>query len=454
MKGNIVHSYKRNHPYINSGKRVAKYVLKKAAHYLAPKAGNALNKYFKQSLPSKLGGYGKNRFNRVKKLVSNGASIQSNYHTHGTHKGRFQKSRKTSTRTTIYSNRGILSTSEVHGIIADPDCVYITHTACDTYKIIVTSTEALIRKLFEKKGFVITNTAETLGQLSISDAANWKVELTSINGSTGNESIEQSVTTISSDSIQSIAVIFLDRIMKYSSGYNSGVSVGSNDNDVQLHRLNLYSGDTTATATVYRFACGLFLQDETVHMYGCSDLKIQNRTLAANASTNTEDVSNNPLTGKNYLFNGIPKCRDKALFPLNSIPINKGVQLVRANSLPSLNYREPPPTSIFSNCVGSATINLDPGAIKSSKVQYTKTMKYIEFLQKLNIQFSTAGLLTYHSIFPSEIFAFEDLINVNNTQNISCAYESNQILGVYFTTTRKAKGIVKFEQSVYNNIPA
>jgi hypothetical protein len=415
---------------------VAKQVAYAGAHYAAKKAGEwTANKIYKQITPA----------NKTKHRA---------YHTHGSYAGNFKKSRKTTTPTTKYANKGMLQVSEINGSITDANIVYISHTAGDAFKIVQHSVTALIRKLFQKAGVTITSPDMILIKDGIPTrtAAGWLLELTSYNGASGVESSLINYTTITGDTLLLVSAVFKNSFIEFSSGYHSSTTGGAAGNDIILKKFNLYQVNDLGSVDS-SLAASIELCDEILHVYTTSELKIQNRTLAADAGSDALDVSNNPLIGRNYRFNGMPKIRQTAngVYKLNTIPINSGIQLVKGGELP-INMREPPDPSQFSNCKGSAKIKLEPGQIKMSKLTWKKSMNFLTFLSKLNIQFGTTSNYAYHTIVPCEIFALEDMINVTASQLINCAYETNQILGAYLTTRRRANGIQGFEQYTVNNL--
>lgn len=392
---------------------------------------------------------------RVFKRKAAAKAVTQRYHTSGGYHGRFRKGKRGLTPVSIYANKGVLLTSEVNGTVSDPDCIYITHVACDTYKLIIESVNALFRKLFEKAGFNVTTLDMTVSHTALGNASDWTVQLTEQAGQTGIETVNTNYVTVAASTVRSVASQFYGTFLSYSAGQTFTGS-GAAATDSRLYRLILFSQDyNTTLAPVFHTSINLY--DEMMHLYACSELKIQNRTLAADSSADAEDVSNNPLVGRTYGFPGIPKVRSASGYPLNAIPINQGVQLVRAATISPNNpgWKEPPDPTVFTNCRKSIKVRLEPGAIKSSKIVYRKSMNFIEFLRKVNIQYGvTPGFHVYHSIFPSEVFALEDLINVNPTHNISCAYEANQMIGVWLQTKKKATGLTDYSTSTFSNNPA
>lgn len=418
----------------------------RAADYIVPGAGTALR-----------AGYGLYKYIKGRKSTKQPVRGMRRraYHTTGSYKGKFKKGSSKETKEQNYANKGILHTSEVSGTISDPDCVYITHTAVDGYKLVEVAVQALFRKLFQKQGYVITNVDEPLGHISITDAKDWQIELIQQDQLTGTESVLATYVTVAGSTIRSIANEFITYFMQFSSGATTVPGVGASANDKRLRKLILYGQDFNVTRQPV-FECQIELDDEVMCVYGYSKIKIQNRTLAPDGGDQANDVSNNPLIGRSYGFKGIPKLRDRNVWPLNSIPINSGIQLIRSAVLTgNTGFKEPPNPSVFSNCQKSAKLKLEPGDIKSSTISFQKNQNFLEMLQKIRLQYgATAAFNSYYSIFPSEMFAFEDMINVNSTQNLSCAYESNQVIGVYFKTKKKAKGVITFAQATVNSEPS
>jgi len=388
----------------------------------------------------------------VKSLFGSKASAaRRSYKTKGQSAGRFKKGRKNRTNVSIYANKGILLTSEVGGTVTDPDCVYIAHTACDVEKVITESIDALFRKLFEKAGFMVTNLDDRVAHVGITDAKDWTVQLTEVAGQTGVESVNTQYVTVAASTVKTIATQFYGAFKSFSAGQTYTGS-GAAATDTRLYRLILYTQDYNVTLAP-TFHCSLNLKDEMLHMYGCSEIKIQNRTLSADGGTDEDNVSSNPLIGRNYLFSSMPRTRDKSAFPLNAIPVNQGVQLTRAGQLTNNQaWKEPPDPVMFTNCRKSAKIRLEPGDIKWSKLVSKKRMNFLDFLERIRLQSGiTPAFNVYNSIFPSEIFAFEDIINVNGSQNISCAYEINQTIGVWFRTSKKATGVQSYTTATFSN---
>jgi len=435
-------------------KRIIGAAATHAANYFVPGAGNVIRRV---RLARKAFGKWKNYVASKKKT----RKARGVYHTTGSYQGKFKKGGSLVKKETPYANKGVVRTSEVCGIVADINCIYITHTAVDPYKVIEVAVQALVRKLFERQGYRIANIDTVLGHIALGDGKDWQVELTRYNGKTGVESqaISPFVTVVGS-TVRTVAAYFIPTFMLFSSGTTTVAGAGAAANDERLFKFVLYGQDFNVTRQPV-FENEIRLEDEIMHVYGCSEIKIQNRTLAASGTTSTEDISNNPLVGRSYMFNTIPKMRDKTAYPLSSIPVANGVQLVRAAQMTgNTTFNEPPLPQLFTNVQKCSKIRLEPGAIKSSKCSFMKSMSLLTFLERIKLQYggppggSNDAYLGYQSMFPCEMFALEDLINVNPTQQINCAYEANQVIGVYCTSRKPNFGVTTFDTVTYNNVVA
>lgn len=376
------------------------------------------------------------------------------YHTTGKFGGKFKKPGKVSNTLAVYGNKGIQKTYEIHGTINDPDCVYISHAAIDGYELITTSVRALIRKLFEKANFRITNADELLTSTSIITAIDWQVQLTQLNGKTGVETVLQTHDLVATSTVNTVSAVFQGAMLTYSAGYgNTGAGNASVDT-TNPFRIILFRQDFNTTRGLV-FEAEIRLDEEILCVVGASEMKVQNRTLAANNSTDAEDVNNNPLIGKIYQFSGMPKLRDKTAFPLATIPVDRGVQLVRAASITNTAYKEPPVPNVFSNIKKMSKIRLEPGEVKTIKISHKKHMSFLTFLRAIRLQYGTGPEFNgYYTIFPTQILALEDLINVNSTQKISVAYECNKTMGIYLKTKTKATAMVAYQNVEFNNFVA
>jgi len=369
----------------------------------------------------------------------------------GYNAGKFKKPKRVKSKDSVYGNKGIYQTYEIHGRVNDPDCVYISHQSVDGYEVIDTAIQALMRKLFEKAGFRIASLTDLLTSTAITTSVSWRIQLTRLNAKTGAESVQVQYDTVAADTITSVALQFLPAFLEYAAGFTNTGAGNAGIDTQNPHRIILFRQDVNVT-TGYVFETEIRLQEEILCVMGSSELKVQNRSLSSTGSADAEDVNNNPLVGRLYEFNSMPKIRNKGAFPLMSIPVDKGVQLVRGASFPDPAWKEPPVPSVFSNVKKHSKVSLPPGGIKTTKISYKKHMNFLTFLQKIRLQYGTGvEFLATYSIFPLQIIALEDMINVNAVEKINVAYEANKTLGVYFKTMSKRTAVTEFKTLEWNN---
>lgn len=357
-----------------------------------------------------------------------------------------------------FSKRGLVETYEQAGTVADPDCVYILNASLPP-SIIDTACRSLVRRLLDKAGYCVTSANQYISGYLPVVSLGLKFVLVQENSVSGVLS-ETNFVCGATDTIQTVGNFFVASFTQYSAGWG----VASPNNTQVPKRFQLYTliEDPLVPAT-YMFKTELNLVEEVINVMTKSSLKLQNRTLAANNSADAEDVSSNPLYGRSYLFKGIPKPKTLGTYAaLNHIRGTSGVSLVRAQEMftsssgVTQSPKEPPLPNLFYNCSKSAKVYLNPGKLKTSFVQYSKKMKFLTWLKWLRIQYGSVDPFFYeYSTGECEMFAFEDMINVNSVNNITVAFEVNRTSAVYFTSIPNKFCDGTFTQAtVYNNIPA
>jgi len=382
------------------------------------------------------------------------------YVTNGKYRGRFKPQRKATGNQ--FAEKGFLNTIEVSGTVTDPDCVYLLHAAADPYLIVGHAVEALLRKLFAKGGAVVNSVTEEIGISSPVDSANWVVKLVSCQRGNPTPVVweTKTFTTANNQSIRDIAAPMLTHFMQYSAGYTTVPLTGNNANTFELMFLQLFSIDFAVSGNTDRIIANLDLRNETIVYYSKSMMKIQNRSKAADGGVDATNVNNNPLVGRSYTFSGIPNPRQMGAFPLGRIGVNRGVGLVRASDLVSTGggsaYKEPPKPSAFTNCKMTSKVRLDPGDVKTSTVSVSGQKSFLPWLKAVRLQYGPQAAVpdgnyySTYSMFKTQMFAFEDLINVNLSELISCAYEVNRESGLFFKTTGKNAAVTGFDQLAFS----
>lgn len=330
-----------------------------------------------------------------------------------------------------FHEKGYVENTEVTGQINDPDCVYIGYAAQCNLMTMYTMIRSLFRKLFyEGVKYDGLNPNEEIPGLAFDDTSNvYKIVLLIKNQDTDAVTIQRSYITVGNDTITSVATQFINDFIDYANGY---ALYSANYKNI-LHKLQIYQQDGNV-GQFWNFQGELCLEELVVHVNSQSSLKVQNRTKSATSSSDEQDVSNNPLIGRRYVMNNLPKVRqDVGRFGCIH---QQGVRLIRAAELPSNSgLKEPPAPGYFVNTKATAGIKLLPGEIKYGKLNYNVSMKFLKYLKFMRWD-EDASSLSHYNVGPYELYAFEDAINVNTTEKILIAYEVNRQTGVYFTSKK------------------
>jgi len=371
--------------------------------------------------------------------------------------GKFKKPVKLSKKVSPYLTKGFESTTEIHGAVTDPNCVYIGASCVSTSKAIEIMAQALLRKLFEKCFKIpITNIRTPLqafwnNTFPFNRADGFRIQLTwmQVNNVTGEGEI--SYETNGTDSIYSIcgeiatgtAATFPAMMAKFREWAHR---TAPSDANTQIPlRLNVYMKDSNVTPFWFGQG-GIDLRALRIHYESAVSIKLQNRSVSATGSTSTDVVDANPLQGYLYEFKGgVPMFRNldqaSGTLRLNRMFDNSAVMLCKAGDFgtdaspgPGNVNREPPKPRFFANCVKASKVRLDPGDVKSHFFTWKTSMRFLDYLRKINVQ-NDAGLIIQTVNTPGKcvLFALEDMLNVNASNLIAVAYESNRVDKCYVT---------------------
>jgi len=399
------------------------------------------------------------RNNNLRAGKARAYSKSSSTATGASYQGKF-KVKKYTKKSDPYRKFGFVHTSEVNGTVSDPNCIYLGHSAMSGTSMLALMCQALMRKLFKKGSGWDCPSIDTPIKGYEGFADGWRVILVMRQYDTGVEttysadtSTTETIYTLVGDPASGVTGTFAN-FFNFIYAYATSSSLATTAVNVPV-RLELYGKDGNVT-NFWRHCAGINLLNEVVHIRCKSEMKIQNRSLAATGNELTESVSNNPLVGRVYHFDtGAPRSNTEGVQFVETINDYNGVVTTRAAQFTALTVmREPPQASLFTNVTHSAKIRLEPGAIKNDSIVYTKSMNWLKFLDYWGFRVSnTAGSYKQIKIKgKSALFALEDLINVNSTQNIICAYEVNRDFSCYFTSAGTTYSFGKLFQVTQDNL--
>lgn len=384
------------------------------------------------------------------------------YTSRGRYVGKFKKStKKTANTLKTFLTQGFVDTEEVNGQITDPNVVYLSHAACDADRHLVQILKCIFRKLL-KVGLNWDSPSaddEFPIEQSTGQANAIRIELVMQNQRTG-ALVKLENTSVAGGNFNTItkmatATNWTVALRKFMAGT---FTEGDDPNMLYPQYFRLYELDFAPLGQNFRLCAEVDLRCMTVHVKVKSDMKIQNRSLSATGSSDAEDINNNPLMGYKYDFKvGTPITRQDGAYLLSTVSANSGVNLIRGNQLP-LSYREPPLPKVFLRCSKAAKIRIQPGDIKYGRITFYKKMKVLDYLQKLGFYYSAYNAdptvwRNLRPLGPCQMFALEDVINVNANELIRVAYEVNRETAMYVSMKKIVPSIGTFTQTTYNNNP-
>lgn len=371
---------------------------------------------------------------------------------HSTSAGKFAKGHGVpKTLTAQYCKRGFAYDSTLGGRVQDSDCVYIGHTSWPADRTLYTVMLAFVRELLRHVDIDIETIDSTLPFLTGVD--NIAIEWLDSTNTVQIQAIPYSPGT--GDTVSTLAVTLFN--------FFRGAIVSNAKRYYQ--RIVLSTGDVVRVM--------MNLSTCQVDICNTSYLKVQNSTQSAtsNAGSNdTEDINAVPLQGFSYFgrgnFTGLKEyaLRSKSLaivsaaMPELNSNSTTGVITLRTPNADSwagsgIFYGNPPPAADMKNVTSTAYTTLEPGTMKTDKLEDCHKMNFNQFLYKnyiagyvnstdspANAQFSRSSLGHF------KVFGLEKKLFSNNQDQVQIRYELNQFI-------RAAVKMKKQTVSLQYNIP-
>lgn len=359
-------------------------------------------------------------------------------HSVGTYKGSFKKAKRIKkTMKSMALAKGFHKTLEQYGTVTSSDCVYLGHSSGNLTEMSEVIYSALMRKIMNKAGFKMSSLFRELAVSNPGSGVNFNEDATGLRfvytvmlqsvGTTNNVIYD----TLNGQNFGDVLLAFTQFRLHLLDFIRGEQGAGARE-AYEPFKLAVYTKDVTATIDQWRLGAEMFLEDVHLELSCNSIMTIQNRTKAAEATTDfgTERVDSQPLKGYLYEFkHADPRVRfaSSANEALNNNQVfnrmnANGLSLIRGNQFGPSN--EPLDPKYFANIAKATKITLDPGEMKKMTFSYRVSGKITNILKKLQVTryHSVTGVFN-GQIGKCQFFAFEELMRTPSNNLITVAYE-------------------------------
>lgn len=353
---------------------------------------------------------------------------------HSTSGGRFPKGgRIVHTKTAEYNKHGFSYDATVGGRVQDPDCVYIGHTSWPVDRTLFCVMLSFVRAMLRHVDVDVETSYSVLPFLTGVDTIS--IEWNDSSNTPVTQDFPYSpgagdtVTTLA----QTLYTFFRNAIVTNAKRY--------------YQRLIMKTGDTVRVM--------LNLSSAKVEVCNTSYLKVQNSTQSAESGgggNDSEDIAAVPLQGFSYFgrgnFTGLKpySIANKNTTIATDIPneLNSdatlGIITLRADNstgwaASGLYYGNPPPAAEMKNVKSSAYVTLEPGVMKTDKLEDCHKLSFNQFLYKMYIAGYTQSVDTgangqwSRSLMGHfKVFGLEKKLYSNNQDKVEVRYEINQFI--------------------------
>ena len=292
----------------------------------------------------------------------------------------------------IFNKCGVVCKSESTGTATDDNCVYAVGDVISPSDAISYVVGALLRRLFEKAGLRPAAWDECpITPYTVNAYSDLTVKMIMLNQVTG-EFVYHSDAVGISTSFGTVVAYFLTYFQEYVAqfGYSS---VGNGLEIVRFELVKSIKDGDDHTNEIQLSAINI--AECMLTVYGEATMKVQNRTVSSVGSEDAQNVAANPIQGRAYEFDGLPKFKSYSPVAGGSLPDNlsfntmdsgNGLKLFGATGATnSVTFKTPPEPGVFWNCTSSGIVKLDPGNVKVLVKKYYKRMNVLKFLQRFGI---------------------------------------------------------------------
>jgi len=337
-----------------------------------------------------------------------------------------------------YAKDGVMLCEETTGTGGDPNCVYVLAETIAAFRLIQLSIGAILRRLLDGNGFNCSGWDDMpfSRDAGVIDAqeVDYNITLYKYNNQTGFTTVAVTVATTAGGNFTFRAIVeaFVPYIETYSQTF--GVLAAGNEYYPVSFVLTKHVRNAADAATGAIQLGQVNIAECMIQFEGLMNMKVQNRTLSVSGGVEADDVASNPVVGKLYKFNGVPKPKNtgRQIAAGTSggykfeqfVAKNFGVQLINpANMDPT--FQEPPSGKAFWNCYSTSPVALMPGQIGLYSSSVSKQMSPIALWRSIKYACAPASTEAIYSYTTMKtlMVGFEDVINVNAAQNITLAFE-------------------------------
>ena len=370
--------------------------------------------------------------------------------TQGVYVGRFnRKSSKTFKQEKLYGDKGALSSVEVSGNVNDNNVCWVGHTTSMQFEVQRLFLIALYRRIVEKISMMkIESSWSQLSEYNLTGA------ILSIETADHNDGsyLVHTYTIQATDTLDSLSVY---------------------TNTVSAQLIGLVGEPTPLTNRLYRYLRLSFagagsryaqidLRGVQVHYHLKSVLKVQNASTFTAGDNEADDVNAVHLTGRMFHFKTAnPNPRKFVMSGSTGDNVQlmsdlTGVNLQRGELISYWDraWGEVPTKQMFTNCSAASKINLEPGKIKTDRLIYQKSARFIDFLRIWSEPSNAdTNLNSDYRRGPLNMLILEKQINFGSNR-INLYYEKQQNIGVYITETYANAMLQDFYTRAFSKVAA
>lgn len=361
----------------------------------------------------------------------------------GVYKGRFVRRKKRALKKkkpVEFNTFGMCQKIEEFGEVDDNDTVYVMTPCANDQKVLETLVASLIKKLLMMgiKWSAPSWDEEIVWQPGSGslDPAGLFINMYGGRPDTtdGQYDVIRAYPLVNGDTIHSVMGQFINEFLAYSAGTLSIAGVPNANTEIYSMVLGSGVRNSSNTGGVNQTLAVIYFDNETVHWKGTSRVKVQNRTNSVTGSGSVENNDAKPLEGFIYEFRGLPRLRVPGTGDFKNMNNGLNTKSFGAATVPN-DFKEPPASKIFSNCVSRKKVHLDPGVIKEFTTYGEGSMALKPFLKKLIAEESAS--LTIHTMFKTSMLALEELINSTDVNAVKVGFENSVTCSVTSVTKKK-----------------